>query len=207
MSFLGMHSALNMCMTLQNPENLLELFYTLWTLFPDFPIKRFYQDIITNLGFPSSTAVKNLPTNSGDIRDASSIPGLGRSPEGGHGNPLQYPCLENPMDRGAWWASPYGCKVLDTNEVTEHAHVSPPQAAVTHVTTSSSCDVKQLSRLFSTNALGKSLFPLSNIWVTSVNDKTYKWGFSRELPNWPNSDNFLVTGLRNLKHSANSKAY
>ena len=48
--------------------------------------------------------VKNQPTNAGDIRDVSSIPGLGRSPGGGHGNPLQYSCLENPMDRRAWWA-------------------------------------------------------------------------------------------------------
>ena len=48
--------------------------------------------------------VKNLPANAGDIRDAGSIPGLGRSPGEGHGNPLQYSCLENPMDRGAWWA-------------------------------------------------------------------------------------------------------
>ena len=40
--------------------------------------------------------VKNLPANAGDIKDASSIPGLGRSPEGEHGNPLQYACLENP---------------------------------------------------------------------------------------------------------------
>ena len=45
--------------------------------------------------------VKNLPANVGDIRDMDSIPGLGRSPGGGHGNPLQYSCLENPMDRGA----------------------------------------------------------------------------------------------------------
>ena len=43
--------------------------------------------------------VKDPPANSGDIRDAGSIPGLGRSPGGGHGNPLQYPCLGNPMDR------------------------------------------------------------------------------------------------------------
>ena len=46
--------------------------------------------------------VKNLPANAGDIRDAGSIPGLGRSPGEGNGNPLQYSCLENPMDRGAW---------------------------------------------------------------------------------------------------------
>ena len=48
--------------------------------------------------------VKNLPAKSGDIRDAGSIPASGRSPGKGHGNPLQYSCLENPMDRGAWRA-------------------------------------------------------------------------------------------------------
>ena len=45
--------------------------------------------------------VKNPPVNAGDVRDVPSIPGLGRSPGGGHGNPLQYSCLENTMDRGA----------------------------------------------------------------------------------------------------------
>ena len=48
--------------------------------------------------------VKNSPANAGDVRDTGSIPGSGRFPGGGHGNPLQYSCLENPMDRGAWWA-------------------------------------------------------------------------------------------------------
>ena len=46
--------------------------------------------------------VKNLPTKAEDIRDSGSIPGSGRSRGGGHGNPLWYSCLENPMDRGAW---------------------------------------------------------------------------------------------------------
>ena len=46
--------------------------------------------------------VKNLLANAGDIRDTGLIPGLGRSPRGGNGNPFQYSCLENPMDRGAW---------------------------------------------------------------------------------------------------------
>ena len=46
--------------------------------------------------------VKNPPANSEDIRDGGPIPGLGRSPRKGNGNPLQYSCLENPMDRGAW---------------------------------------------------------------------------------------------------------
>ena len=50
----------------------------------------------------------NPPVNSGEVRDAGSIPGSGRSPKGGHGNPLQYSCLENPMDRGAWQATVYG---------------------------------------------------------------------------------------------------
>ena len=49
--------------------------------------------------------VKNPPANAGDIRDVSLIPRLGRFPGGGHGNPLQYSCLENPMDRAAWWAT------------------------------------------------------------------------------------------------------
>ena len=47
---------------------------------------------------------KNLPANAGDLRDTGLIPGWRRSPGGGHGNPLQYSCLENPMDRGAWRA-------------------------------------------------------------------------------------------------------
>ena len=46
--------------------------------------------------------VKNLPVNAGGIRDVGSFSGLGRSPGGGHGNPLQCSCLDNPMDRGAW---------------------------------------------------------------------------------------------------------
>ena len=52
--------------------------------------------------------VKKLPANAADVRDVGSIPGSGRSPGGGHGNPLQYSCLENPMDRGAWWATVHG---------------------------------------------------------------------------------------------------
>ena len=52
--------------------------------------------------------VKNPPDRAGDTRDTGSIPGLGRSPGGGNGNPLQYSCLENPMDREAWWATFHG---------------------------------------------------------------------------------------------------
>ena len=64
--------------------------------------------------------VKNLFANAEDIRDAGLIPGLGRSPGGGHGNPLPYFCPENPKDRGAWQAVVYGwgCKELGMTEVT-----------------------------------------------------------------------------------------
>ena len=57
------------------------------------------------LGTQVALVVKNSPANAGDIRDVGSIPGTGRSPGGGHSNPPQYSCLENPMDRGAWQAT------------------------------------------------------------------------------------------------------
>ena len=60
------------------------------------------------MGFPGGTAIKNPPANAGDVAEVGLIPGLGRSPGGGNGNPLQYSCLENPMDRGAWWATVHG---------------------------------------------------------------------------------------------------
>jgi len=63
--------------------------------------------------------VNNLPANGGDTRGASLIPGLGRCPGEGNGNPLQYSCLENPMGRGPWWGySPWGHKESDTSEHT-----------------------------------------------------------------------------------------
>ena len=63
-----------------------------------------------------SLVIKNLPANAGDIRDVGSIPGSGRSPAGGHGNPLQYSCLENPMDRGSWWVIVHRVLKLDKTE-------------------------------------------------------------------------------------------
>ena len=61
--------------------------------------------------------IKNLPDNSGDIRDSGSIPGSGKSLGGGHSNTLQYSCLEKPMDRGAWWATVQSHKELDMTEM------------------------------------------------------------------------------------------
>ena len=62
--------------------------------------------------FPNGPVVKNLPANVGDM---GSIPGLGRSPGEGNGNPLQYSCLGNPMDRGAWWATVRGGVTKESN--------------------------------------------------------------------------------------------
>ena len=58
-----------------------------------------------------------MPASTGDVRDAGSIPGSGRSPGGGHGNPLQCSGLENPTDRGAWWARVHG--VTKESDMTE----------------------------------------------------------------------------------------
>ena len=64
--------------------------------------------------FPSGSVVKKLPANAGDARDMALIPELGRSPGGGNGNPLQYSCLENSRDRGAWQAAVRGVAESDT---------------------------------------------------------------------------------------------
>ena len=64
--------------------------------------------------------IKNLLANAGDIRDASSIHGFGRSPGLGHGNPLQYSCLENSMARGNWWATVHVVAESDTTERLTH---------------------------------------------------------------------------------------
>ena len=66
--------------------------------------------------------VKNVPTNAGDVRDMSLIPGSGRSPRGGYGNPLQYYRLENPMDRGAWQATVKRVKNSQTRLRDLHTH-------------------------------------------------------------------------------------
>ena len=65
----------------------------------------FLHQLCSSKGSPGGTSGEDPPVHTGDIRDVDSIPGLGRSPVGGHGNPLHYFCLGNPMDRGAWWAT------------------------------------------------------------------------------------------------------
>ena len=68
------------------------------------------------MGFSGGAVVKNPPANAGDSGDRNSIPGSGRSPGGGNGNPLQYSCLENSMDGGTWWPPVRGVAELDTTK-------------------------------------------------------------------------------------------
>ena len=70
------------------------------------------------MGFLVALVVKNPLTNAGILRNSRSVPGSGRSPGGGHGNPLQYSCLENPMDGGAWQAIIHKVTESDTTAVT-----------------------------------------------------------------------------------------
>ena len=79
-----------------------------------------YTYIYTHMGCPGVSAVKNPLANAGD---EDLIPALGRSPGGGNGNPLQYSCLENPMDRGAWQATVHRVTQSDTTEHSTHVYV------------------------------------------------------------------------------------
>ena len=76
------------------------------------------RNILRHLGFPGGTDGKESACKEGDL---GSVPGLGRSPGGGHGNPLQYSCLENPLDRGAWQATVRGVTRTQTQLSTMHA--------------------------------------------------------------------------------------
>ena len=75
----------------------------------------------TTLGLPWCLSSEEFVCNAGGAGGAVSIPGLGRSPGGGHGNPLQYSCLENPMDRGAWWVMVHGVTESQTRDAFQTA--------------------------------------------------------------------------------------
>ena len=74
-------------------------------------------------GFPSGSVDKEPACNAGDAGDVGSIPWSGRSPGGGHGDPIQCSCLENSMDRGAWWATVHGHKESDMTENARPHHI------------------------------------------------------------------------------------
>ena len=115
----------------------LQLFILLWMapfslppgVFALNPISLTLKDNSSFMGFPGGTVVKYLSANGVDARDADLIPGSGRSPGGGNGNPLQYSCLENPMDSGAWWATVHRPHRVGHDEACVLAF-SPPQLHV-----------------------------------------------------------------------------
>ena len=72
------------------------------------PLHPLLSVLLTTLGFPCGSVLKNLPANAGDTENMGSVLGSERSAGGGNDNPLQYSCLENPMDRGIWWATVLG---------------------------------------------------------------------------------------------------
>ena len=78
-----------------------------------------FQVSVVTCGFPGGSAIKNLPANAGD---AGSIRGSGKSPGEGNGNPLQYSCLRNPMDKGSWWATVHELQRAGHNLVSDNKH-------------------------------------------------------------------------------------
>ena len=79
-------------------------------------------------GFLGGSVVKNPPANAGDPGDTGLIPRSGRSPREGNGNPLQYSCLENPVDRGAWWDTVHGGR--KESDMTEQPTHVPYQSLI-----------------------------------------------------------------------------
>ena len=126
------------------------------------------------MGFPGGiSGIKNLPANAGDARDTGSTPGSGRFPGVGNGSPLQYSCLENPMDRGAWWVIVHGvsksgtqlsvCARAHTHTHTHtHTHSAMPYIPMTY-----SFNNWSLYLLFLFAYFISSLHPLS-LWLPPV---------------------------------------
>ena len=93
-------------------------------------IARYLWKLAEFRGFPGSTVVKNPPASAGDVRDKGLIFGFWRCPGGGHGNPLQYSCLEDPIDRRAWWATVHGVAKMLTTHTHTHAEEFPRSSSV-----------------------------------------------------------------------------
>ena len=87
------------------------------------PLLYLWNDLYNRYGFPGGSVVTNPPGSIGDATDVSLILGRGRSLGGGNGNPLQYSCPENSMDRGAWWATVHGVARVGHDRATQHTHM------------------------------------------------------------------------------------
>ena len=120
------------------------------------------QESGSDIRTPGGTMIKNPPPNAEDLRDAGSIPWSGRSPGGGHRNRLQFSCLENSVDRGAWWASVHGGH--KESDMTEHTH------------THTQCLINSLQSFFTSDSAeshslqGKHLHPIDSGLVTCFDE-------------------------------------
>ena len=120
--------------------------------------------------------VKNPPANAGGIIDSGSIPGQGRSPGGGHGNPLQYSCLENPMDRGAWRATVHRVTRSWTRlkQLSTYAWVTNTNTLRGHMwETNSSTIPSVFIKIFYLNVRRFSLLPWKDLgpWTRGMNQR------------------------------------
>ena len=95
-----------------------------------------FNSLELSIGLPTYSVVKNLPANAGDT---GSNPGSGRSPEEGNGNPLQYSCLDNSIDRGAWWARVHKSQRARHDLAIEYTHTQAHYMHPTYGTTDRYC--------------------------------------------------------------------
>ena len=100
------------------------VFVLFWTIFIIINSSSFDLWLLPHLGFSGGSVVKNLPANARDKGDMGSVPGWGRSPGGGNGNPFRDSCLENPTDGGAWRSTVYGVMRVGHDWVSMHACIT-----------------------------------------------------------------------------------
>ena len=120
----------------------------LWGVSGAQPLGRILQFGCSQYHSQVALVVNNLPADAGDLKDVGSVPGSGRSPGEGNGYPLQYSCLENPMDRGAWWARVHGVAKSWTRQKWLHLLNAIPRFFPFLYT---GCGLPTLSRLFHRN--------------------------------------------------------
>ena len=122
--------------------------------------------------FPGGSMVKNLPADAGDVGDIGSIPGLERSPGGGHGNPLQYSCLGGPMDNGVWWAIVHRV-VKSWTRLSEHTHCVPATSGGTNLMRGGDLASREVIANLSWKGLWRITLWVREsacCWITQTND-------------------------------------
>ena len=135
------------------------------------------------MGFPGGSVVKNMRANARASGDACLILGSGRSHGGGNSNPPQYSCLENPMDRGAWWATVHGVTKSQT-QLSEHTRITRCCSSVSK-SCPTACTVERQASLFFT--ISRSLHKLM-YWVGDATQLTH--------PLWSTTSYNSISSLR-----------